>query len=109
MSEIYRRFGGEGPNIDYSDQAAQEMYLYETRGEGNLSMGLFEIDGKINGFAVGKKWMNVQIESWKRDIRRGLLFRFELESDYPKWFLDKFLAVRQGNPLNKDEIREGLK
>lgn len=66
------------------------MYLYETRGEGDLRMGLFG-ESKANGFAVGKKWMNVTLEMWKEDIRSGILFRTELEEDYPKWFLDKFL------------------
>lgn len=95
MSEIYKKFGGNDPQLDYSDQAAEEMYLYETKGEGNLSMGLFEVKGKTNGYAVGKKWMNVHIEMWKKDIQEGIIFRFELEEEYPKWFLDKFL---KGSP-----------
>ena len=65
------------------------MYLYETRGEGDLSIGLFGKE-KENGYAVGKKWMNVHIEMWKKDIQQGILFRFELEKDYPKWFIGEF-------------------
>lgn len=79
------------------------MYLYETKGEGNLQQNLF---GAQNGYAVGKKWMNVQIEMWKTDIRSGILFRYELEEHYPKWFLDKFINVQQGFPLSKEEIDE---
>ncbi len=92
-----------GDNLDFSDQAAEEAYLFETRGEGNLEQGLFECE-RPNGFAVGKKWMNVSIEQWKKDIRSGLLFKFELEESYPKWFLDKFLGnVQQGWPLNLEQ------
>jgi hypothetical protein len=100
MSEIYRKFGGEHPGLDYSEEAAKEMYLYETRGEGNLAFGLFGKETE-NGYAVGKKWMNVHIEMWKKDIQQGILFRFELEEHYPKWFLDKFVNFQQGWPLPK--------
>ena len=80
------------------------MYLFETRGEGDLSFGLF--GEKSNGFAVGKRWMNVTIEMWRQDIQRGILFRHELEEDFPKWFLDKFLGFpRQQWPLDKETTR----
>lgn len=101
MSEIYKMFATNG-DFDFSEEAAEEMYLFETRGEGDLQFGLFS-DRKPNGYAVGKRYMNVAIEMWKQDIRSGLLFRFELEEDFPKWFLDKFLGnVKQGWPLNSE-------
>lgn len=93
-------FGGDGPNVDYSEEAAEEMYLYETRGEGHLQSGLFQKGEKINGYANGKKWMNVHIKMWSEGIRQGILFKYELEEHYPKWFLDKFLPVQQGWPLD---------
>ncbi len=71
------------------------MYLFETQGKGDLSFGLFS-GKKPNGFAVGKRWMNVSIAMWQEDIRLGRLWIWELERDYPLWFLDKFLRVRQG-------------
>jgi hypothetical protein len=107
MSEIYRKFGGESPNLDYSEVSAREMYLFETRGEGDLTSGLFG-KNKENGYAVGKKWMNVHIEMWKRDILSGLLFRFELEEHYPKWFLDKFVNFQQGWPIDNTTTKEEL-
>jgi hypothetical protein len=69
-----------------------EMYLNETRGikSPRITNGLFQAD-KVNGFAVGKKWMNVTIEMWREDIKQGKLWRWELEQDFPAWFLDKFL------------------
>lgn len=54
MSEIYRRFGGENESLDYSDEAAMEMYLYESYGKGNLKKELGRTENQ-NGYAVGKK------------------------------------------------------
>lgn len=109
MSEIYRKFAGEGDHLDFSREAAEDMYLFETRGIGDLKFQLFT-DGKINGFAVGKRYMNVAIEMWKRDIPQGLIFRKELEEEFPKWFLDKFLGtVRQGHPLSSKELLKELR
>lgn len=43
-----------------------------------------------NGFAVGKKWMNVSITMWKEDIAQHLLLEKELYDDpkFPHWWLD---------------------
>jgi hypothetical protein len=95
---MYRRFAGPGDH-DFSDAAAMEMYVFETTGQGPLRSGLFSGD-RPNGYAVGKKWMDATAAMWREDIRAGLLWRFELESDYPGWFLDRVLAgARQGWPL----------
>lgn len=104
MSEIYRLFAN--PDLDFSEEAATEMYLFETRGEGNLQFNVF-LDRKLNGFASGKRWMNVCIEMWKEDIRLGRLWLSELEQDYPKWFVDKFLKnVSQSWPLTIHQTLE---
>lgn len=44
-----------------------------------------------NGYALGKKWMDVQITMWKEDIQKGLLFTSELYDDplFPHWWLDR--------------------
>lgn len=76
--------------LDFSGEAAEEMYLFETTGKGDLQFGLFA-DRRPNGFAVGARWMNVTVKMWKQDIRDGLLWRSELEDVYPAWFLDRVL------------------
>lgn len=81
MADIYRRFA---PSGDFSLSALQAQYTYESNG------GAKPDDS--NGYALGKKWMDVQVEMWRTDIKAGLLFRHELEADYPAWFLDKVLA-----------------
>lgn len=35
-----------------------------------------------NGFALGKKWMDVTIAMWIEDIERGLLQKIEIYEDY---------------------------
>ena len=80
MSEIYKRFA-EYPKADFSEAAAVEMYRHETYGDSVVS--------EWNGFALGKKWMDVTIAMWKEDIPKGLLAVDELRIDYPDWFLSK--------------------
>lgn len=91
---IYRHFGGEGNNLDYSEESLYEMFLYESRGIGNLRMGLFNDKGKYNGYLVGKHWMDATVKMWMQDMKEGLLFLHELYDWYPKemhWWLDKFV------------------
>jgi len=46
-----------------------------------------------NGFYIGKKWLNVFVDMWKEDLKKGFLFKFELyeDPDLPDWWLDKVL------------------
>jgi hypothetical protein len=88
---IYRYFSEE--HFDFSDEAAMEAYLWETRGIGNMKINLF--DNKINGYVVGKHWMDVVVKMWREDIKRKLLFKHELYND-PElkdfaWWLDRVL------------------
>lgn len=88
MARIYKRFT-IGFNCDLSDKALLSMYLYESKGVGNLGSTIFQ-DVAVNGYALGKKWMDVTITSWKEDIKQGLLLKEELIKDnYPEWFLTK--------------------
>lgn len=48
---------------DFSEKAALEMYLFESSGIGNVSIDIF--NSKINGYAVGKKWYDVEISREK--------------------------------------------
>jgi hypothetical protein len=60
-----------------------EMFLYESFGEGSPT--------NSNGYFLGKKWMDVNIEMWREDMNKGLFFRFELydDPDIPDWWLNK--------------------
>lgn len=92
MSQVYRYFSDE--SYDFSDQAAWDAFLWETRGIGNMKINLFN-GGKPNGFVVGKHWMDVHVKMWKEDIKRKLLFPEELYND-PElqglhWWLDKVI------------------
>jgi hypothetical protein len=98
MQPIYRHFGGDDEKLDYSEEAAHEMYRFETTGKGNLKMGLFTGD-RYNGYAVGKHWMDVTIKMWLQDIRDGILYIEELYQSYPDWhwWLDRVVK----KPLKK--------
>lgn len=87
MSVIYRIFAEDHSDLDWSDEAAVEMYRYETHGHR-------VVGANRNGYWIGKHWMDVTIEMWLRDLRDGLLFKNELYSGFAAehhWWLDKVL------------------
>ena len=87
MQSVYKYFGDK--NLDYSEKAALEMFLFESRGIGDLKCNLFN---NKNGFANGKHWMDVTVAMWKKDIAIGLLSIEELHIEIPfHWWLDKIL------------------
>jgi hypothetical protein len=94
MSEVYRLFAGDHCTLDFSLNAAQEAYLFETTGKGNLKRGVFS-DPPYNGYAVGKHWMDATVKMWREDIRKGLLMRRELYEDplfeREHWWLNRVL------------------
>lgn len=67
-------------SLDVSPEAMEEMFRHESHGKPV---------GDRNGFAVGKKWLNVQVSAWKEDIAAGLLTKQELLEDetFPKWWI----------------------
>lgn len=84
MAEIYKRFAIEYPQADFSDSAAIAMYEHETHGK------TLERTEKLNGFALGKKWMDVTIAGWREEIAsRGLLVSELIADGYPEWFLER--------------------
>lgn len=90
MQQVYLYFA-EG-RFDLSEAAAEAMYLYESKGQGNLGLGLFA--GEINGYAVAKHWLNVTVSMWKTDLQAGLLYKHELYGEVPEefhWWLDSVL------------------
>lgn len=80
-----------------------ELYYYESRG-GTLP-------SPNNGFHHGKKWMDVNLASWREDLKSGVLFLDELYDDptFPDWWLDKQfpngLYWRKRNTETADEHR----
>lgn len=90
IAVVYRIFGGDGPDLDYSEAAADAAYRFETDGVGGLGRGLFE-DGPVNGYLVGKQWMDAQLKMWREGLREGTLFDWELHESgvYPEWWLEK--------------------
>lgn len=80
LAALYRRFAGDDPSLDFSTEAAERCYQHETFGTGDNPYGVFA-QGRMNGYAIGKQWLNLQITSWQRDIRAGLLSKWELRSD----------------------------
>ena len=100
MAEIYKIFVSDKNNMDFSEKAAQEMFKYESTGKGDLKQGIFIKKGKYNGYAIGKKWMDVTLKMWREDIASGLLAKFELYEDgkYPHWWLDEVLKTVTRTP-----------
>ncbi len=91
MCEIYVLFAdGFG---DFSEKAKQEMYDYETYGKGELQTEIFT-DKEPNGYAHGKKYMDVTVAMWIEDILDGYLQVGEIYKDpkYPRWWLDKIFS-----------------
>ena len=83
MAEMYRRFAGDYKQADFSEQAARAMFLHESIGA--------PMPDASNGYALGKKWMDVTIAAWKEDIPQMGLLVSELQEDdgYPDWFLER--------------------
>lgn len=101
MSQLYRVFAQPWETcIDLSDAALLSLYNHESYGT-TLSVN--------NGFAVGKKWLNVQVAEWKKSIVEGTLCRAELYADekyanYHDW-LDSILEDVWKGLLYDDVIR----
>lgn len=92
LKPIYRHFGGDSPNLDYSDKAALDAFTCETYGNPKITLGVMNKQEKYNGYFIGKHWMDVTIKQWLQDLGTGILFIDELYSWYPKewhWWLDK--------------------
>lgn len=86
-SIIYHYFArGWQDEFDFSDEMKVELFNSESFGT--------PVSDR-NGFALGKKWMDVTIAMWKEDIRKGLLFIDELYEDqnYPHWWLDSIFKM----------------
>lgn len=85
MSQLYFRFGnGFTQNHTFTEQDLLDLYNYETFGVPLKS-------NNKNGYALGKKIMDITISMWREDISNGHLFVPDLYREYPSWWLDKIL------------------
>lgn len=52
---------------------------------------------RMNGFYVGKQWLNVTVAMWKEDRRDGHLVLKDLYDDvrFPHWWLNSVLNVNK--------------
>lgn len=88
MAEIYKRFARDYGGADFSEQAALAMYLHE-------STGTPLPDERTNGYALGKRWMDVTVAGWREEIPKlGLLASELVEDGFPPWFLDRVGATQ---------------
>lgn len=96
QAEIYLKFVPGTVIVNSSKDAAEEMFIFESTGKGKISNN--------NAYAVGKKWMDVMLIQYKKDIKQGLIHPFELLADLPDWFLIKVGII--SNKYNVDYANE---
>lgn len=100
MAEIYKRFAVDYPNVDLSEEAAMAMYRHETFGDAMPETDI------INGYQLGKKWMDVTISMWKEDILQLSLLVKELQDDgFPDWFLERVGVLHLKPVMSKLRLR----
>lgn len=102
MSLIYARFAKDWPLADFSEDAAAALFLAETHGT------KLPETKTPNGFALGKKWMDVTLKMWREDIPARLLTAQELRDDgFPEWFLKRtgILSLRPNATLEGRAVR----
>ena len=106
--EVYKIFAGKAENMDFSEEAKEEMFKAETYGKGNCTnidqvyLDYLTSGKKVNGYAVGKRWMDVTVAMWFEDLEKRGWFTLtnELYNDpiFPKWWIKKvfkkFLAEK---------------
>lgn len=97
QAKVYELFTDD--HLDFSLKALQEMFDYESRGVGNCNVDDQQLEyiktgKKINGFAVGKKNLNITVSMWKETLKKpsGVYLLNDLYNDkFPHWWLDKVL------------------
>ncbi len=94
---LYKFFARTYSGLDFSDAAAEAMYDYETYGKGYVSYAE-KVDGKYNGYAVGKHLMDVQLAMWREDLNNVfMLTKHELFTDPDleeiRWFLKQQFTI----------------
>lgn len=93
QSKVYKLFA-EYENLDFSDEALKELFEYESNGIGdcdieNQHYRYLKINKKINGYAIGKRNLNITVSMWLKNIDCGWgnLITDIYCSKFPKWWI----------------------
>lgn len=92
MCEVYKIFAKDW-DCDFSDEAMQEMFIFESKGTGNIDISGFNATcKKPNGYAVGKKWLNVTVSMWFEEMALygwfTVMMRIYADRKFPHWWLN---------------------
>ncbi len=99
----YKWFARNYPNADFSEDCALAMYKYESTGYGIVNH-YDTVDGKVNGYALGKHLQDLQLAMWIEDLRRPfMLTKYELLTDSElvpirEFLIDQFGEVEADEP-----------
>ena len=100
-AQLYKFFARTYDGLDFSDAAGEAMYHYESSGIGHVNH-YDKVNGLINGYAVGKHLMDIQLAMWWEDLSRPfMLTKYELFNDHELdeilWFLEEQFGVPELN------------
>lgn len=106
MSEVYKYFSHEYTDFDFSEEMRLELQNHESLGNKVCPLS------PKNGFALGKKWLNINVAMWIEGIEEGTFFKYEFykNPNYPHWWLDSiFENVTQGCGAIRDYYSGGYR
>ena len=88
---LYKIFSD--PRMDFSNEAALAMFEFDSFGKGNLLDTNIFTEKKTNGYAYGKRIMDITISMWFETLSNpgwgNLLAELYADSQFPHWWLDK--------------------
>jgi len=84
MAEVYRYFCPKEDCYDFSESMALEMYSFESTGQPKFTYYERRSNGKYNGYAVGKHWMDATIKMWNQDL-------LQTPESGPRLFIEELL------------------
>lgn len=105
---------GRAPSaLDFSEESARALYLFES---GQSQAEVSHLPGAasiMNGYAVGKFWLGVQIEMWRAEFDgRSALAKWPLFADPDlrqlHWWLDSLFGKDVGDSRREYIARNQL-
>lgn len=82
-ASVYRRAAGRNEPYDFSLAALIACYNYESTG-GDMPIN--------NGYIIGKRWLDLSIETWREDIMAGLFCKADFISPITKWYAERAMS-----------------
>lgn len=76
---MYRRAAGRFEPYDFSIEALIACHEYESNGGQ---------EPKNNGYLIGKKWLDLSIETWRQDIMKGDSCKAEFITPITRWYVE---------------------